>query len=476
MNLDKVALEYIKINEAEFIELSKQIWERPELGLEEIFAFGSISKKLEKAGFFIQKNIGGMPTAFTATWGEGRPVIGVLGEYDALPGLSQSATAKRDPVVEGGPGHGCGHNNVGVGTMAAAVAAKEAMKQGGVKGTVIYYGCPAEETLVGKVFMARSGVFDNIDAALTWHPMVLNSTLEASCSALNSFKFNFYGKSAHAGGAPEAGRSALDGVILTDVGVNYLREHIIQEARIHSVITKGGDAPNVVPAYAQVWYYIRAPQRRQVEEIYSRVLDIAKGAALMTGTKVETEFITGCYDFLSNSILADVLFKKFQQVEPPEYTEKEKTFASELVATVDPNSVKNQIKSFNMSKEELGFPLSDKVLRGVAGFRKSDKKGSSTDVGDVSHCTPTAQFCTACAPVGIPIHSWQYSASQGTSIGFKGMIYAAGILALSILELMQKSNILTAAREEFTRATDGKGYMCALPPDLAPPLREKQSD
>jgi len=470
MSLDERVLEYIKTNEAEFIELSKQIWERPELGLEETFASGLISEQLEKAGFSIQTNTGGMPTAFTATWGEGRPIIGVLGEYDALPGLSQRPTTEKDPVLEGGPGHGCGHNHLGVGAMAAAVAAKEAMEQEGIKGTIIYYGCPAEETLVGKVFMARDGVFDDLDAALTWHPMLLNAVWESAFAALNSFKFNFYGKSAHAGSSPEAGRSALDGVVLTDVGVNYLREHTVQEARIHSVITKGGEAPNVVPAFAQVWYYVRAPRRHQVEEIYSRVLDIAKGAALMTGTTVETEFITGCHDFLSNDILADVLFEKIQQAGPPEYTDEEKAFASDLIATMDPATVENRIQSFKMSREELGFPLSDKILRGIGGLRKDDKEGGSTDVGDVSYCTPTAQFCTTCAPIGTSGHSWQNTASQGTSIGFKGMIYAARTLSLSILELMRKPDILKAAREEFAKATNGKGYACPLPDNLAPPL------
>jgi len=473
MTLDERALEYVNANEVEFTDLSKQIWERPELGLEETFSAELLSKRLEEAGFSIEKSIGGMPTAFRATWGEGRPFIGILGEYDALPGLSQKAVTEKDPVAEGAPGHGCGHNQLGVGAMAAAIAAKSAMEQKGIKGTIIYYGCPAEETLVGKVFMARSGVFNDLDAALTWHPMDLNTIWESASAAMNSFKLNFYGKSAHAGMSPEAGRSALDGVVLTDVGVNYLREHTIQEARIHSVITEGGEAPNVVPAFAQVWYYVRAPRRDQVEEIYSRMLDIAKGAALMTGTRVETEFITGCCDFMSNDVLADVLFEKLQQVGPPEYTDEERAFASNLIATVDPVTVENLIQSFKMSREELGFPLTDKVLRGIRGFRKDDKKGGSTDVGDVSYCTPTAQFGTLCSPVGTPGHSWQCTASHGTSIGYKGMIYAAKVLSLSILELMQKPDILKAARDEFAKATDGTGYICPLPDDLAPPLQKK---
>ncbi len=470
MRLDDIALEYVKKNERQFCDLSKDIWEHPELGLHETYAAGLLADALEKANFTIEKNIGGMPTAFTATWGEGRPIIGVLGEYDALPGLSQKASSIKEPMETGGPGHGCGHNQLGVGAMAAAMTANATMEKEGIKGTIVYYGCPAEETLVGKVFMARAGVFDDLDAAITWHPMTVNTTWEGGATALNSFKLNFYGRSAHAGVSPEAGRSALDGVVLTDVGVNYLREHVASTTRIHCVITKGGEAPNVVPDYAQVWYYVRAPRRDQVEEVYARLLDIAKGAALMSGTRVETEFITGCYDFLSNDILAQMLMEKMKQVGPPQYTEEEKVFASELVESVDPTIVENQLQSFKLSREEVGFPLCDKILEEVGGLGKNDKEGGSTDVGDVSYCVPTAQLCTACSPVGIPGHSWQYAASQGTSIGLKGMLFAAKALSLSLLELIQNPEVLKAAREEFIQATGGKKYVSPLPDGLEPPL------
>ena len=474
MQSDDTAHAFINENATAFSELARDIWQHPQLGMEETYAVKRQTEALDRAGFSIRSDLGGMSTAFSASWGHGRPVIGVLGEYDALPGLSQTASPQKDPVEKGAPGHGCGHNHLGVGSMAAVMAAKAAMEAEGAQGTVIYFGCPAEETLVGKVFMAQAGVFDDLDAALSWHPMSFNTVWESASTAMNSFKLNFFGKSAHAGATPWVGRSALDGVVLTDVGVNYLREHIIPDARIHCVITKGGQAPNIVPAEAQVWYYVRAPQRDQVEEIYDRLLDVAKGAALMSGTQVETEFITGCYDFLSNSVLARVLLEKMQQVGAPQFSEAEKGFADKLLESVDPSFVEERIKSTGLSKEELGFPLSDKILEGVGGFQKGDVEGGSTDVGDVSHIIPTAQLCASCAPIGIPGHSWQFTAAQGSSIGQKGMLLAAKSLALSITELMRSPDTLRAAREEFDQAVGPKGYVSPLPQGLAPPVPDAE--
>lgn len=469
MQRDDTINTFINENATRFSELSNDIWQHPQLGLEETYAVKRQTEVLERAGFSIRSDLGGMSTAFSASWGQGRPVIGVLGEYDALPGLSQTTAPQKDPVEEGAPGHGCGHNHLGVGSMAAVMAAKAAMEKAGTKGTVIYFGCPAEETLVGKVFMARAGVFDELDAALTWHPMSVNTVWASASAAMNSFKLNFYGKAAHAGSTPWGGRSALDGVVLTDVGVNYLREHIIPDARIHCVITKGGEAPNVVPAEAQVWYFVRAPRRDQVEEIYGRLLDVAKGAALMSGTQVETEFITGCYDFLSNAALAGVLLEKMRQVGAPQFSEAEEGFADKLLGSVDSLFVEGQIQKTGLSRETLGFPLCDKVLEGVGGFRKGDLEGGSTDVGDVSYIVPTAQLCASCAPIGVPGHSWQFTAAQGSAIGQKGMLFAAKSLALSITELMRSPDILKVARDEFDQAVGPKGYVSPLPRDLADP-------
>jgi aminobenzoyl-glutamate utilization protein B len=310
MNVEDKALNYLAANEDKLIDLAKDIWEHPELGLQETRSSRLLVDELEKAGFSVAIGIDQMPTAFVASWGEGKPIIGILGEYDALPGLSQKVSATREPIEEGAPGHGCGHNLLGVGSLGAALAVKEAMEKDEIKGTIRYYGCPAEETMLGKIFMARAGVFDDLDAAITWHPFYANTVWWCSLLAMNSFKVNFHGVAAHAAAAPEAGRSALDGVQLMDIGVNYLREHIVQEARIHCVITNGGEAPNVVPPFAQVWYYVRAPRREQVDEIYSRMLDIAKGAALMTGTTFEIDFLTGGYDVLPNDRLGELLWER----------------------------------------------------------------------------------------------------------------------------------------------------------------------
>jgi len=467
-NVEEKALGCLNVNEAALISLAKDIWEHPQLGLHESYASELIIDQLEEAGFSIEQGVAQMPTAFVASWGQGKPIIGILGEYDALPGLSQKISAQKDPIEEGGPGHGCGHNLLGGASLGAAIAAKKAMEKDSIPGTLRYYGCPAEETLVGKVFMARDGVFDDLDAAITWHPMYANTTWSCSCTAMNSFKFNFHGISAHAAAAPEAARSALDGVVLTDVGINYLREHIIQEARIHCVVTNGGLAPNVVPAEAQVWYYVRAPRRPQVEEIYQRVLDIAKGAALMTGTTFDVSFIVGCHDYLPNEVITRVMMEKLKLVGAPEYTDDEIAFANQLKASLAPDLVEGALRSFGLTRAEVGDPLCDKILDKVDALAKGKVMAGSTDVGDVSYVTPTGQVTTCCMPLGVPVHSWQSTASTGSSIGFKGMMLAAKTMAFSTLELMARPDILKAARDEFKKATGGKKYTSPLPEGAAP--------
>ncbi|MBZ0299678.1 MAG: amidohydrolase, partial [Anaerolineae bacterium] len=289
MESREIILDHIHQQDEQLSYIAREIWDHPQIALRETFASDLLAQELEANGFSLERGVGQMPTAFVATWGEGQPIIGFLGEYDALPGLSQKVGTEKDPVEMGGPGHGCGHNLYGTACLGAVLALQEAMQQNRIPGTIRFYGCPAEETLVGKTFMARAGVFDDLDAALTWHPGSTNIVWNGSSLAMNSFKVNFHGFSTHAAAEPELGRSALDGVMLMDVGVNYLREHVIPEARIHSVITSGGQAPNVVPAYAQVWYFVRAPRRDQLNEIYARMLDIAQGAALMSGTTHDIE-------------------------------------------------------------------------------------------------------------------------------------------------------------------------------------------
>ena len=471
MNAQDIILNHINDQDEKLTYIAKEIWDHPQLALQEEFAAKLLAKELEEDGFSIEWGAGDMPTAFVATWGEGQPIIGFLGEYDALPGLSQTVSTEKEPIEAGGPGHGCGHNLFGTACMASVMSLKAAMEQENIKGTIRFYGCPAEETLVGKVFMARAGVFNDLDAALSWHPGSTNIVWNGSSLALNSFKVNFYGVASHAGGKPELGRSALDGVMLMDMGVNYLREHIMQEARIHCVVTSGGQAPNVVPAYAQVWYFVRAPHRHQVDEIYARVLDIAKGAALMSGTTHDIEFITGGYEVLPNDTLSNLLLEKMQAVNDLKFTEQERAFAKKLQTTFPAGSVEQafewmQKKSAGgIADDDRHNPLWEQVLP------HSDTPplmGGSTDVGDVSWITPTGQLTTCCWPLGTPGHSWQTVVSSGSSIGSKGMMFAAKGMALAGLDLLTKPDLLAQAQAEFARAKNGKEYINALPAGIRP--------
>ena len=464
MDIKENILNYLNEKEELLSNLAKDIWDHPQLGLQEDYAVELITDLLQKEGFSIEKGIGNMQTAFVASWGEGKPIIGILGEYDALPGLSQKASVKKEPIKDGQPGHGCGHNLLGIGSLGATLAIKEAMKHNNIKGIIRYYGCPAEELGAGKVFMAKSGVFDDLDASLTWHPKNTNTLISASCNAMVSFKLNFYGFATHAAQTPEKGISALDAVILSDIGVNYLREHMKQETRIHGVITSGGLAPNVVPDYAQSWYFVRAPHRDQVERIYSKILDIAKGATIMTGTTFDVEFISGCYEYLPNDVIGEIVYKNLKKVGAPKFTEEEKIFAQGLEATMPPNSFQKTLKSSGLTQEEIGGFLSDRILEKDRGpLSQGNATKGSTDVGDVSFITPTVQLGTTCWPFSLAGHSWQVTASCGTSIGSKGMIVAAKVLALTAFDLLTNLDILKKAQAEFRKATEGEKYIPFLP-------------
>ncbi len=464
-------LDHLDDQDEKLAYLAQEIWDHPEVALEETFASTLLSQELADAGFTIERGVGQMETAFVASWGAGGPIIGLLGEYDALPGLSQALSADRDPLQPDGPGHGCGHNLFGTACLGAVLALKQAMEREGIPGTLRFYGCPAEETLVGKTFMARAGLFDDLDAALSWHPGSTNGTWAGSSLAMYSFKVNFHGMASHAGVAPHLGRSALDGAMLMDVGVNYLREHIVPEARVHSVITSGGQAPNVVPAYAQIWYFVRAPKRDQVEEIYQRVLDIAKGAALMSGTTHDIDFVTGCAELLSNRVISNVLEQKLQQVDDLCFTDQERDFARKLQETFPPNSVQNAFEraqkgtTRQLDPVQIDDPLWEAVLPQVAD---PGVGSGSTEVGDVSQITPTGQIRTTCWPLGTPPHSWQTVAACGSSIGTKGMMFAAKGLALTALELFTQPDVLAAARAEFEHDKRGKPYVSPLPEGAVP--------
>lgn len=461
MGIEENSLKVLDENADVLINMAKDIWDNPQIGLQEMHASKLISDKLEKAGFRVKRGIGEMPTAFVASWGEGKPIVGVLGEYDALPNFSQKVSPKQEPIKAGMPGHGCGHNLLGIGSLGAVLAVKEVMEKYNVRGTIRYYGCPAEETLVGKVFMAREGVFNDLDAAITWHPDYPNTVVRNTNHALNSFKLNFHGVSSHPSYYGR-GRSALDAVVLTEVGINCLRDNVIQEARIHGVITNGGLQPNMLPSYAQSWYYVRAPMREQVEEIYQKVIELTKGATLMTGTTMEVEFLTGCYGYLSNDIISQAIMDSLKKIGPPQFTEEEIAFAKELESKVSRDIVEGTLRNYKMTKEELGGALCDKIIDEVGGFAKKDSAFNSSEVGDVSYIAPTGQFTTCCMPLGVALHTWQCAASCGSPIGFRGMQLAAKTMALTSLNLMMKPDMLKDAFKEFQEKTGGKKYVSPL--------------
>jgi len=463
----EVAFSWITQNESRIIEISDKIWEYAELGLIEYKSSKLLADELEKAGFKVERGVAGMPTAFVATYGSGRPVIGIMGEYDALPGLSQKKVPWREPIKEGAPGHGCGHNIHGTSGMAAAI--EVAMEEAGLKGTIKFFGTPAEENASGKVFMVREGVFKGVDAVISHHPGSMNAATLKSSLANNSVKFHFHGVSAHAAGSPERGRSALDAVELMNIGVNYLREHVIQEARIHYIIEEGGGQPNVVPAYARSWYLVRAPEREQVDEIYQRILDIAKGAALMTGTKLEVEFIKGISNVIPNRVLSELIVKNMREIGPPEYTDEDLEFAKEIAKSIPPEQKREALrKSKRPDWEKLLDVMIDRSVPDPWG--DGEVSPGSTDVADVSWQAPTKEFSTATYVLGTPGHSWQVVAQSGTGLGHRSLIFAAKVMAATAIDLMTNEELLKKAWDEFEKRLRGRKYKSPLPPDLKPPL------
>ena len=465
----EIATGWISENESRIIEVSDALWEFAELGLLEFKSAALLAEEFEKAGFTTQKGVAGMPTAFVATYGSGRPVIGVMGEYDALSGLSQKPIPRKEPLMEGAPGHGCGHNIHGASGMAGAMAAKVAMEERGVQGTIKFFGCPAEESASGKVFMVRDGVFDGVDAVLSHHPSSMNTASLRSSLANNSVKFHFHGRTSHAAGSPEAGRSALDGVELMSVGTNYLREHIIQEARMHYVIEEGGGQPNVVPGYARVWYLVRAPERDQLESIYKRVLDIAKGAALMSDTKLEVEFIKGVYNKVPSKTLSEIVVSNMRGTGAPEYTDEDMEFAREIAKTIPLEQKRNSLrKSKRPGWEKLVDVLMDRSIPDP--WSEGETSYGSTDVSDVSWQAPTMEFSTATCVLGTPGHSWQFVAQNKVGLGHKSLIFAAKVIATSAIDLLTKPDLLKKAKDEHAKRTRGRVYKSPIPPEVKPPL------
>jgi aminobenzoyl-glutamate utilization protein B len=468
------AFSWIDKHQKHIIELSDKIWDLAEVGLQEFKSSALLADELQKGGFSVQRGVAGMPSAFVAIYGSEKPVIGIMGEYDALAGLSQKPIPKREPIVPGAPGHGCGHNIHGTSGVAAALAVKAVMETQKLKGTLKFFGCPAEETLVGKVFMVRDGVFKGLDAVLSHHPGQMSTAPLSSYTAMNSMKFHFRGKASHAGGSPEQGRSALDAVELMDAGVNFLREHVVQEARIHYIIEDGGGQPNVVPAYARSWYFVRAPERQQVEHIYDRVLKIAEGADLMAETSHEVEFLTGCYNTLRNMTLAELVVDNMREIGTPTYSGEELAFAHTISQTILPEEKRNLLqKSKRPGWEKLLDVEMDTSIAVPWGM--GDVQGGSTDVGDVSWNAPAMEFSTATYPLGTSGHSWQNVASSRVGIGHKSLIFAAKIIAGTALDLMTEPDVLSRARKEFEELTKDTKYVSPLPKTLKPPLNQLPS-
>jgi aminobenzoyl-glutamate utilization protein B len=470
--MKKVITESIKAKEDALIEISDKIWQLAELGFQETKSSKFLIRKLLKEEFIVNTNVAGLPTAFVASYGTGSPVIAILGEYDALPGLSQKAKPHREPIVQGAPGHGCGHNLLGVGSLGAVLAIKDLIKAREISGTIRYYGCPAEETFNTKGYMVKERLFDDVDIALTWHPGILNMLTVMSAIAMNDVLFRFHGRTAHAAGDPQNGRSALDAVELMNVGANYMREHIIQEARLHYVITNGGEAPNIVPAEAEVHYFVRAPERHQVDHIYERLIKIAQGAALMTETELEIDFLSGTYNAWYNEVVQEVLLANMREIGGPRFKKEEMEFAKELKNSLPPNSMEGYLGLVPPDMKELAEVVLSKPLNKtiIPPLGKGKPMPGSTDVADVSWVVPLGEFMTACEIIGSPGHSWQNVATAGMGIGHKGMLNAAKILALSAATFMKDPDLVKRAKEEHTKKHKTKPYKTPFPEGSKPPI------
>lgn len=456
-------------------QAADHIWSNPELSLMEDESAAYYCDILEKEGFRVERGICGIRTAFSASFGNGSPKIGILAEYDALSGLSQEAgSLEQKEIVPGGCGHGCGHNLLGAGAFGAALGVKAYLEETGHEGTVILFGCPGEEGGAAKAFMAREGLWKSLDAALTWHPEDVNEVRTGSSNSCIQIQYKFTGTASHAAGAPEMGRSALDAVELMNIGVQFLREHMSDRARIHYAITDaGGVSPNVVQPKASVLYMIRSNHVAEAVQLQARVDRIADGAALMTDTTVERKFIDGLADTVSNHTLENVLYRNFREIGVPDHTPEELDFADKLAGTYDGN---NHVPGLGAANDAA---LRDEVIRlqKEAGHAMNDFlcplyqgeafNPGSTDVGDVSWLTPTAQIHVASWPNGCPGHSWQNVSCDGTSIGKKAAVCAAKVIAVSVVDLFQDPELLKKARTEFEKST-ASGYVCPIPEDAVP--------
>lgn len=449
----RTADQWIVENESTLRATNQRLWSLAELGLEEHKSSEALIALLTDQGFKVEKGVAGMPTAFVASYGTGKPIIGILAEYDALPGLSQTAAAQPEARPGAENGHACGHSIFGTASTAAAIAVRQALEKHSLQGTIRLYGTPAEETLIGKVYMAKAGLFDDCDTVLHWHASDKTDAGYETTKAMVSVKFVFSGLAAHAASFPQEGKSALDAVELMNIGANFWREHLPEDARVHYVITDGGGQPNVVPPRAEVWYYLRADEHQEVVRMFGRLLDIAKGASLMTETKFEWKIDSETHEVLPNLPLSKLIHENLQAIGAPRFTESEKAFARETQKSLE---------------GEFEFALSEKIepVPAVPAKRKG-----STDVGEVSWRVPTGGFRVASWTYGAPTHSWYVVACTGMSIGEKGMMLAARALSGTALDLFTTPAHLRNAREDFARRKGNAEFNSLLPSDQRAPAK-----
>ena len=452
-----VVIRLVDGHAAEFRGVSRRIWEFAEMGYQEHQSSALLQQQLQSAGFTIDGGVADMPTAFVASFGQGKPVIGILGEFDSLPGLSQDAMPERRPLVANAPGHGCGHNLLGAGGALAAVAVKEYLVRNHLPGTVRFYATPAEEGGSGKVYMVRAGLFHDVDAVLHWHPGDSNSvTTGDGVLAMMSAKFEFHGLAAHAAAASDRGRSALDGLMLMANAVEMLREHVPSSTRIHYIVSKGGSAPNIVPDDAELFLYARHPSMPVLGGIWDRIVKCAQGAAMATETTVEWHFVNSDYNILNNAPLAERAYRNFGEIGGIVYTPAEREFAEKMVRVLPGGT------AARLGSERLVQPLDRPP--------DPDDAAGSTDVGDVSWVVPTIGVRTATWVPGTPAHSWYAVAASGMAIGQDGMLLAAKVLAVTTADLFTDSQLREAAKRDFERGAAAAKYQSEIPAGQKPPL------
>jgi len=447
----KAIVASVEAHKDKLIAMSDSIWALAETAFEEDDSAEILASYAEKNGFNVQRGVAGMPTAFVATYGSGRPVISVLGEFDALPGISQKAQPTKSPLNEGAAGHGCGHNLFGAGSLGAAIAVKEMIESGKIKGTVKFFGTPSEEKYFGKIWMVREGLWDDVDVNVSWHPGPNTEADVQSTLALVDFKVEFYGQAAHASGDPWNGRSASDALELYTTGINYYREHVKPTVRIHYHIQDGGQVVNVVPDYAKLWVRVRDTKREGMMPVYERVMAMSEGAAIMANVEHKISLISGIYEVLVNRKGGEIMQKNLEMLGPISYTEEEITFGKKIQEETGKPQVglDSNIKPLEVTKEHPG--------------------GGSTDVGDVSWNVPNINLSVTVAPKDTPWHSWAVVACGGMSIGHKGMVYAAKAMGMTMLDLFENPSMVEAVKAEY-KDRKGETVYEAIVPEGPPPI------